>query len=227
VGFVKNTAFSTPYHFKIMAMTPILYLHGFASGPSSSKARRFRDALTAAGAAVTVPDLAAGDFERLAISGQLGTIEQLAGDRPTALVGSSMGGYLAALFAARRPSVERLVLLAPAFSFAKRWPEKLGAAEMDRWRRTDALEVFHYAEGRNRVLRYRLMEDAAQYEDFPDFRQPALIFHGRRDDIVPVEYSQEFAVGRSNVTLEVVDSGHDLLDVLDAIVPRAVAFLTQ
>jgi pimeloyl-ACP methyl ester carboxylesterase len=208
-------------------MTPIVYLHGFASGPSSSKARRFRDALTAAGAAVTVPDLAAGDFEHLTISRQLEIIEQVAGDRPSRLVGSSMGGYLAALFAARRPSVERLVLLAPAFSFSRRWPEKLGAAEMDRWRSTDALEVFHYAEGRNRKLRYGLIKDAARYEDFPDFRQPALVFHGRCDDIVPVEYSQEFALGRSNVDLEVVDSGHDLLDVLDAIVPRAVAFLTQ
>jgi pimeloyl-ACP methyl ester carboxylesterase len=208
-------------------MTPIVYLHGFASAPSSSKARRFRDALTAAGAAVTVPDLAAGDFEHLTISRQLEIIEQVAGDRPSRLVGSSMGGYLAALFAARRPSVERLVLLAPAFSFSRRWPEKLGAAEMDRWRSTDALEVFHYAEGRNRKLRYGLIKDAARYEDFPDFRQPALVFHGRCDDIVPVEYSQEFALGRSNVDLEVVDSGHDLLDVLDAIVPRAVAFLTQ
>ena len=208
-------------------MTPIVYLHGFASGPSSSKAQHFRAALTAAGAAVDVPDLTAGEFERLTISGQLSTLEQVACDRPVRLVGSSMGGYLAALFAARRPSVERLVLLAPAFSFARRWPEKLGAAEMDRWRKTDLLEVFHYAEGRNRVLRYGLMEDAARYEDFPEFRQPALIFHGRRDDIVPVEYSQAFAAGRSNVTLEVVDSGHDLLDVLEAIVPRAVAFLTQ
>jgi pimeloyl-ACP methyl ester carboxylesterase len=138
-------------------MPPIVYLHGFASGPSSTKARRFRDALSAVGATVRIPDLAAGDFEQLTISRQLQVLEEAAGDNPVSLVGSSMGGYLAALFAARRPSVERLVLLAPAFSSATRWPEKLGAAEMDRWRRTDALEVFHYAEGRNRVLRYRLM----------------------------------------------------------------------
>jgi uncharacterized protein len=207
-------------------VSSVVYLHGFASGPSSSKARRFYAALTSAGAAVTIPDLAAGNFERLTISGQLDVLRGAAGDRPAGLVGSSMGGYLAALYAARQPSVERLVLLAPAFAFSRRWPEKLGAAEMERWRATDALEVFHYGEARNRVLRYDLIADAAQYEDFPDFRQPALIFHGRRDDIVPVEYSQEFAAGRSNVTLEVVDSGHDLLDVLDDIVARAVAFLT-
>jgi pimeloyl-ACP methyl ester carboxylesterase len=204
---------------------PIIYLHGFASGPSSSKARRFQQALTAVGADVTVPDLAAGDFERLTISGQLEVLRRVAGDHTVSLVGSSMGGYLAALYAARHQSVERLALLAPAFGFSRRWPEKLGAAEMESWQRSDALDVFHYGEGRNRRLRYGLITDALQYEDFPDFRQPSLIFHGRRDDIVPVEYSRQFAAGRPNVDLEVLDSGHDLLDVLDTIMPRAVAFL--
>jgi len=50
-------------------MNRILYLHGFASGPSSSKARYFRGRLEAAGAHVEVPDLAAGDFEHLTLSG--------------------------------------------------------------------------------------------------------------------------------------------------------------
>ncbi len=46
-------------------MIRILYLHGFASGPFSTKARYFRDLLERAGARVDVPDLAAGDFENL------------------------------------------------------------------------------------------------------------------------------------------------------------------
>lgn len=207
-------------------MTPIVYLHGFASGPASTKARRFRDALEAAGAHVHVPDLAAGDFENLTLSSQLAILERTAGDGPVRLVGSSMGGYLAALHAARRPGVERLVLLAPAFRLHRRWVERLGPAEIDRWRRDDSLEVFHYGDGRMRTLRHGVLTDAAQYEDSPPFRQPALIFHGRHDDIVPARYSEEFAAARPNVTLDVLDSGHDLLDVLDRIVPKAVAFLT-
>ena len=52
-------------------MTRIVYLHGFASGPASSKARYFKEHLETAGARVDVPDLAAGDFEHLTISGQI------------------------------------------------------------------------------------------------------------------------------------------------------------
>ena len=205
----------------------IVYLHGFASSPASGKAQHLRDRLQAAGAIVAVPDLADGDFANLTISGQLQIVERVAGHGPVGLVGSSMGGYLAALFAARRANVERLVLLAPAFRFHKRWQERLGPVEMERWRRDDALEVFHYAEGRTRTLRHRLIEDSAQYEDFPEFSQPALIFHGKQDDIVPVEYSETFAAGRPNVTLEVMDSGHDLLNVLPQIGRKAVEFLMR
>jgi pimeloyl-ACP methyl ester carboxylesterase len=208
-------------------MTTVLYLHGFASGPSSSKAQYFRDHLERAGFPVSVPDLAAGDFEHLTITGQLGVIERLAGGGPLHLMGSSMGGYLAALYAARHPEVARLVLLAPAFGFLRRWPERLGAAGMEAWRRTGAIEVYHYGERRDRRLSYGLLEDAAQYEDYPDFRQPALIFHGAQDDVVPARFPQEFSTGRSNVRLEVVDSGHDLLNVLDYILPKVLAFLAE
>src|ERR1051326_128640 len=200
-------------------MTHILYLQGFASGPSSSKARYFREGLQTAGAKVDVPDLAAGDFEHLTITSQLDVIEGTArrnGQSETVcLIGSSMGGYLAALYAGNHPEVERLVLLAPAFGFSRRWPERLGGEVVAQWRSTGAMEVFHYGENRMRSLSYTLLEDGARYEDYPGFHQPALIFHGAADDVVPARYSQEFAASHPNVTLEVVNSGHELLDVLD------------
>lgn len=202
----------------------IVYLHGFASGPSSSKARFFRERLEAAGARVTVPELGK-DFERLTITAQLDVIRRTAGGGPVSLMGSSMGGWLAGLYAAGRPEVERLVLLAPAFGFNRRWPERLGAAEMERWRRDNSLAIFHYGENRIRKVGYELIEDAGRYEDFPDFRQPTLIFHGSHDDVVPVGYSEELAAARPNVRLEVVDSGHDLLNVLEQIAPRVIEFL--
>ena len=210
-------------------MIRILYLHGFASGPSSSKARFFRERLEAAGARVEIPDLAAGDFEHLTISSQLAVIERAAAaaDHPAAiaLMGSSMGGYLAALYAARHPEIRRLALLAPAFGFARRWPERLGAHQVAQWRTTGGMEVFHYGDNRSRSLSYALLEDGALYEDYPDFRQPALIFHGAHDDVVPVRYSEEFARAHPNAILEIVDSGHELLDVLDYMAPKIERFL--
>jgi pimeloyl-ACP methyl ester carboxylesterase len=206
-------------------MTRILYLHGFASGPSSTKARYFRDVLERAGAQVAVPDLAAADFENLTITGQLAVIGRAAAGEPVSLMGSSMGGYLAALYAARHPEVRRLVLLAPGFAFGRRWPEYLGPEKMAQWRRDGSLEFFHYAENRSRNLRYSLIEDAARYEEFPDFRQPALIFHGIHDDVVPACRSEQFAAAHPNAQLEVLDSGHDLLNMQDYIAPKVVRFL--
>jgi pimeloyl-ACP methyl ester carboxylesterase len=208
-------------------MNRVIYLHGFASGPSSSKARYFRQRLEAAGFSVAVPDLAAGDFEHLTLSGQMRIIDQAAAGQPAALIGSSMGGYLAALYAARHEIVERIVLLAPAFGFARRWVERIGPAALEDWRTRGTVDVFHYGEGANRALGYQLLDDAAQFEDYPDVRQPCLIFHGTRDDTVPVRYSQEFAGARANVELHALDSGHELLNVLDFMGARTLQFLEE
>ena len=206
-------------------MNRILYLHGFASSPASNKARFFAERLRAAGARVDIPDLAAGDFEHLTITGQLRLIKQAVAGDPVSLIGSSMGGYLAALYAARHPEVARVVLLAPAFRFAPRWAEWLGADAVASWRETDALEVFHYGENRQCSLSYALLDDASRYEDYPDFHQPALIFHGEDDDVVPAAYSEEFARTHPDAPLSILKSGHELLDVLDYMAPRVTAFL--
>src|SRR5437899_8000134 len=100
-------------------MTPIVYLHGFASGPQSSKAQFFRRKFAERGVTLRIPQLDEGDFEGLTISGQLGVIERAAAAAPVSLIGSSLGGYLGALYAARHPEVEWLVLLAPAFQFPR------------------------------------------------------------------------------------------------------------
>jgi uncharacterized protein len=208
-------------------MTRVVYLHGFASGPLSNKARFFRESLERAGATVVAPDLAGGDFEHLTITSQLRVIEEIVGREPAGLVGSSMGGYLAALYAARHAEITRLVLLAPAFGFARLWPEWLGAAAVEAWRRSGWMEVFHYADNCQRQLGYELLEDGARYEDYPSFTQPALIFHGIHDDVVPVEYSRQFAAHHPNARLKMVESGHELLNVLDDIEPQVTRFLLE
>jgi uncharacterized protein len=206
-------------------MTHILYLHGFASGPSSTKARYFQRCFEQAGASVIVPELAEDDFEHLTITRQLAVVERSAANRPVALIGSSMGGYLAALYAARHAEVSQLVLLAPAFGFARRWSQWLGAEKLADWRRSGWLEVFHYASNCQRRIGYELLEDGGRYEDYPDFRQQALLFHGRHDEVVPAAYSEQFAAAHANARLEILDSGHELLNVLDYMASKVVRFL--
>lgn len=203
----------------------LLYLHGFASGPSSSKAQWFRRRFAAHGVELEIPDLAAGDFEHLTITAQLRVLEELARGETVSLIGSSMGGYLAALYAAEHAEVKKLVLLAPAFGFLARWPEALGEDVMSSWRQTGSRRVFHYAENREMNLSYRLIEDAALYPDEPDFTQPALIVHGNADDVVPVSASIEFARRHPNVRLEVFDSDHQLTDAVEHAAELIVPFL--
>ena len=117
------------------------------------------------------------------------------------------------------------MLLAPAFGFARRWPDSLGAEAVAEWRRAGVREVFHYGEGRPRQLRYALLEDGCRYEDFPDFHQPALVFHGAGDDVVPAELSQRFAATHPNAHLEVLATDHAMHNVLDYMAPRAADFL--
>lgn len=202
-----------------MPIETFVYIHGFASSPRSRKADAFRHALTARGVALATPAMDQGDFVHLTISGQLALLESTFAGKAVRLIGSSMGGYLAALYASAHPEVEKLVLLAPAFGFAPRWDQKIGNAK------PADFEVFHYGEQRMRRVHYGLIEDALQFPEAADFAQPAWIFHGIHDDTVPIEYSRRFAAAHPNARLTELDSDHELLNVLDQIVDDAAPFL--
>jgi pimeloyl-ACP methyl ester carboxylesterase len=202
-----------------------LYLHGFASGPASKKAAIFRNRFAEAGIELRVPDLAAGDFENLTITGQLELVQREARGGRVRLVGSSMGGYLAALYAARHPEAERLVLLAPAFDFVRRWPATFGVARFQEWERTGHTEVFHFGDQATRRLSFALYRDASDYEPYPEVSAPCLIFHGLRDEVAPVECSREFARRHPGAELRLLDDNHELLVEIDNICSRALNFL--
>jgi uncharacterized protein len=194
----------------------IVYLHGFASSPQSSKAQFFRERFTDLGVQFEIPRLDGGDFEHLTITSQLQIVDQAVGNKPAVLMGSSLGGYLAALHAARQPAmVKKMILLAPAFQFPKRWRERYSSEELETWRTRGSVPVFHYGYKTERELAYGLVEDAQKYENEPNFRQPALIFHGTADAVVPIEVSEHFTAAHPNVTLHRLNSAHELTDVLE------------
>ena len=176
------------------------------------------------GHSVETPDLAQGDFRNLTISGQLEVIERTLGGEAALLIGSSMGGYLAALYAARHPEIPATVLLAPAFDFHSLWTQRLGPRELARWRDSGDIMVFHYGLGRELPLSYRFLEEAQRYAPFPPMHQPGLIFHGTNDDVTPLEGSVEFAASHTAVTLVRVTSGHELTDVLEDMWPQTLEF---
>jgi pimeloyl-ACP methyl ester carboxylesterase len=206
-------------------MTPAVYLHGFASSPQSKKAQFFRQRFADLGLSLEIPQLDEGDFERLTITGQLGVIDRAVQGKSAILIGSSLGGYLAALYAAHHPNIERLVLMAPAFQFPRRWRQRFSADDLAEWKLQGSRNFFHYTYGEERALRYSFVEDAVLYEDEPAFVQPALILHGVHDPVVPADVSQGFAKHNANVTLRLLESGHELTDVLDQVWAETRMFL--
>ncbi len=202
-----------------------VYLHGFASGPTSRKARAFVAALQSAQIDLAVPDLSGGDFSRLTITGQLARIVELLGGEPCRLIGSSMGGYLASLYASAHSEVDRLVLLAPAFGLVERWPDLLGRDAFSEWHQKGWMDVHHHGIGKMLPLHFGLFVDAAMHPPYPGVVQESLIFHGVHDDVVPVENSRAFAAANSATRLVELDSDHELLGPLDVIVRDSLDFL--
>lgn len=207
-------------------MTRLVYLHGFASGPGSTKARFFAERFAARGEILAVPDLAP-DFAHMTIGSMLAIVDALLDAGSTVLFGSSLGGYMATLAAARRPDrVPALVLMAPAFGFAARWERRVGAAAMARWRASGTAPVYHYGRRREEPLSIALLDDARAWPDEPDPTCPALVLHGRRDDSVPFAASEAFVARRPDRRrLVAYDAGHELVEVLEPMWEESTRFL--
>ena len=56
-------------------MTEFIYLHGFASGPGSNKAKAFKKRFDELGISIHVPDLQRGDFENLTLTGEIELVQ--------------------------------------------------------------------------------------------------------------------------------------------------------
>ncbi|MGE5182826.1 MAG: YqiA/YcfP family alpha/beta fold hydrolase [Acidobacteriota bacterium] len=216
-----------------------LYLHGFASGPSSTKGVVFERHFAARGVAIERLDLRVPSFEHLRLSAMIDAVTARLAER-TVLIGSSLGGLTAARVAERfgpeaQPlgSVSRgrdrrgaaVVLMAPAFHLADRWREVLGD-EWETWRQTGWREITDYTTGKPARVDFGFVEDVAAIDvGLPELAVPALVLHGTRDDVVPIERSRDFQRANPQARLVELDDGHELVASLPRLLGETEAFL--
>jgi pimeloyl-ACP methyl ester carboxylesterase len=214
-----------------------IYLHGFASSPHSGKAIALAERLAAHGLTLACPDFNEPDFSTLTVTRMIDQLETTIASLPSgpvALIGSSLGAFVALHAAERRVSspvhpaspIDRLVMLAPALDFGGNRLKQLGDAGVTRWRESGRLEVFHYASGEMRDVGYQLYEDAVRYDSFTTtVTLPILIIQGRRDASVDPAMVERFARDRAHVELVMVDDEHQLKASIDLIWQRTESFL--
>jgi predicted esterase YcpF (UPF0227 family) len=204
------------------------YLHGFASGTSSTKAKAFAAWAERHGVPLQVLDLRVPSFEGLLFSAiqqrVIEAIDAAGGARARAvLVGSSLGGLTACRVAEADPRVSAVFAMAPAFQIAARWEKRIGTPAWQAWKRDGYTEVDDYAMKRRARVHWGFVEELARIDaelgPFPDVRVPTRIVHGTRDDVVEIELSREWSSGKRHIRLVEVNDTHEL----GASIPRILA----
>lgn len=118
------------------------------------------------------------------------------------LLGQSQGGAVSAMVAAERPNdVAGLVLLYPAFVIHDAMLREFGSVD-------NVPDTFEMWQRLGRVYAV----DAIGYDFYEHigvYQGPVLLFHGDRDDLVPLRYAERAASTYSNCDFEVVHgAGH-------------------
>lgn len=205
----------------------ILYLHGFASGPLSTKGVAFEKHFAPKGIAIERMNLRVPSFEHLRLSAMIDTVRAAITDKAI-LIGSSLGGLTATRVAERDPRVQALILMAPAFQLVARWREQLGSEEWNTWRTQGWRQVADYTTGSQSKIDFGFVEDVEAVDvGYPNVRVPTLILHGTADNVVPIERSRTFAAGKPHVRIVELADGHELVASLPTLLAESEAFLAE
>ena len=209
----------------------MIYLHGFASSARSGKARFFAERCREAGIEFEAPDLNLPDFSTLTVTRMLDQTRALLerAAAPATLIGSSLGGYVAVLAAARWPDkIKNVVLMAPALDFSDAGLGGPGGADVREWKRAGHLNIFHFAYGRMMPIHYELYEDARRYDAMKAaLAMPVLVFQGRRDTAVDPACVEAWSGARPNVELHLLDDDHQLGASLGFMWDKTYQYLTR
>jgi pimeloyl-ACP methyl ester carboxylesterase len=121
-----------------------------------------------------------------------------------------MGGLVATAVARRGASVGRLILLAPAFGFARR---RLEGRRWAGYRRRGTMPTYHHAEGKWTTLGPAMLPDLPLWRDDDQWTVdvPVAILHGRKDELVPLAESEAFVARNPQARLTVLEDDHGLL----------------
>jgi len=221
----------------------VLYMHGFGSDQSGTKAGFFRRAALDLGIAFCSFDFqghgrSGGTMPGLTLTRNVEDIGRVHGHlraqgfRRIVLMGSSMGGGSALWYAALNPAdVVAAIHVAPSMELHEGLLRWVGPQAAKRWEREGKITLRH--ELGDQELSWDLIEDLRSYRMErleAIYRTPTLIFQGKKDASVPWKKVLDFVVGCEWEGIELhlmADADHRLLDRLEHVWRLIVAFLVH
>lgn len=199
-----------------------IYLHGFASGKKSGKGLLLKKFFAEQPEKIELhlPDLNIPSFEKLSVTAIIQHLKTkiLNDNQPYRLIGSSLGGLVAASLASElkgSSKIQSLILLCPALDASNRWKAKMTDSELSQWKLQGNRNYFNYNTNSEQPLHYEFYEDLLKQVHYPIVDVPLTIVHGINDDVVPIGISRTYMQllqknGLKNELIE-VDDGHSLM----------------
>lgn len=177
--------------------------HGFLSNKNSKTNKTLTDILVPQGIATFRFDFfgqgeSVGPFEQItvttAVRQALAALDlvKAKGYRRVALVGSSFGGLVALMTAAKNPKLACVALKCPVSDFPEMLRRAFGEEGIAHWKATDTIPDLTGGSGRI-TLSYGFYEDCLRHIGYAPTKSataPTLIVHGDADEQVPVEQSR-------------------------------------
>jgi pimeloyl-ACP methyl ester carboxylesterase len=216
----------------------VILCHGMESNKESDKLVLLGQELAQRGLLALRFDFAcagaAGKFEEITYSGEVEDLQAaflFMRDRPVekiALLGSSMGGTVALLFAAQHTSVAAVVTIAAPVHPERFASRLLTPAQVQEWRETG------YTSYHGQRINVSLLDDLEKI-NVPEAAQkiscPIFILHGDRDEVVPVAEAHElheYLKGSKRLSI-LKGADHRLSDLasMNQAVSEAMAWLCE
>jgi pimeloyl-ACP methyl ester carboxylesterase len=221
-GYGSNDQGSADCPSEDRAVPRLIYLHGFASGPRSTKTALLDAACRRRGLALAAPDLNVPSFGRLSLDAMTETACDVIGRSAarTFAIGSSLGAMvlLRALARSSAPRVDRVVLLAPVVDHRLALLRVAGEANDEVWHTRGELEFEHFAAGERLALWHDFLARGEPLgdEELTRITMPVLLLSATGDGIAPPDEVSRLAHLLPNARLAEVGGGHQLVAGFDA-----------
>jgi len=200
----------------------VVALHGFGSNKDGRKFNELEKRLVAKGIAMFRYDAAGcgdseGDFQDKTLGRDADNlhdaIEFIKNDySPISVFGSSWGGMVAIVEAARNPLVKKLALASPVTDF-KKYESYFGPDAIEEASKTGILRNISDSTGEERRLKLEFLTEGMKYrteELARSIKCPVLLLHGEADDVISIEDSERFVgmLESEKRLVRVKDCGH-------------------